>query len=413
MARERVRDDGGQGERRHRLVLAYLGAGVVLTGVQAILPALPALQEGLDLSNAEVALVLSAYLLPSVLAAIPSGLLVDRIGRRAVYVGALTLFGLAGIPALLVHSFAILIGARILQGIAFAAILPLSVTMIADVAHGRVGVRLQGHRYVVMTVCDAALPVLGGALVAVAWYWPFSLQLLTLPLAALGWWWLRSDERTTRVSLLAYGNSLRDALRMRGIWSLQLLGFGRFFVKFSVFTYFPTLATSTRGMSALSVGLTLSGTALSGTMGSALCHRLVSRISVTRLLIASGVAAGVAVAVLGMVPVAAVAAAALLLFGFADGLLGVLYSAIAASVGPRNTRGGFLAMTATTRNLGKFLAPVALSGLVVILPLQQVFLIVGAVAATAALLLRAMRPLVEAVGLDLREAAGGWAEGTG
>lgn len=394
---------------RRRLLLSYLGAGVSLTGIQAVLPALPSMQRALELSDTEVALVISAYLLPSVVMAVPIGLLTDRVGRREIYVVALAIFGLVGLPLLLVHSFAFLIGMRILQGTAFAAILPLSITMIADVATGRAGVRAQGHRSIAMTVFDAALPAVGGGMAAWAWYGPFGLQLLALPLAAIGWWWLPPRE-VHRVRVRNYATDFRHVLRLEGVWSLQFVGFARFFFKFTVLAYFPILAASTHDMAPVAIGLTLAAASLTGTTSAALAGHLVSHVHVVTLLIASMLASGLALITVGAVPLAVGAIAALLIFGFADGLLSVLQNFLAGSVGPSRVRSGFVALTATTRNLGKFLAPLALGGLVLVVSVEQAFVIAGILSVLAVIPLRAIRPLARAAATDIGVSNAPWDE---
>lgn len=401
-----------RGELGRRLLLSYLGAAVTLTGIQAVLPALPSMQRALGLSDTEVSLVISAYLVPSVLLAITIGLLTDRLGRREVYVGALTVFGLVGLPLLLVHSFAFLIGMRILQRAAFAAMLPLSITMVADVTTGRAGVRAQGHRSVAMTVFDAALPAAGGGLATWVWYGPFGLQLLALPLAAIGWWWLPPRE-VHRVGVRNYAQDFRRVLRLDGVWSLRFVGFSRFFFKFTVLTYFPILAASTRDMSPVAVGIALGAVSLTATTGAALAGNLVSRVHVATLLMVSMLLSGVALLTVGAVPLAVGGIAALLACGFADGLLSVLQNFLAGSVGPNRVRNGFVALTATTRNLGKFLAPLCLGGLVLVVSIEQAFLITGALAVLAVIPLRAIRPLARTAAVDIEAQNTVWDERTG
>ena len=59
--------------------MAILASGAALTGIQLILPALPVMQRDLGLSDSQIGLVTSAYLLPSVLFAFPAGLLAGFI----------------------------------------------------------------------------------------------------------------------------------------------------------------------------------------------------------------------------------------------------------------------------------------------------------------------------------------------
>lgn len=144
--------------------LIYLSAVVATTGVQLVAPALPTLQRTLALSDSELSLVTSAYLFPSIPAAFLSGLLADRVGRRIVYASSLFLFGVAGtlVPILGGSSFPLLLALRVVQGIGFAGILPLTITIIGDMFRGTAQVRVQSHRAVVMQIGATGLPLVGG-----------------------------------------------------------------------------------------------------------------------------------------------------------------------------------------------------------------------------------------------------------
>ena len=66
----------------------------MLTGTQSVVPALPAMQGELSLTEAQIGLFMGAYFLPSIFLALPAGMLADRFGRRAVFTGGLVVFGL-------------------------------------------------------------------------------------------------------------------------------------------------------------------------------------------------------------------------------------------------------------------------------------------------------------------------------
>ena len=95
------------------------------------------MQEALSLSEAQIGLFTGAYFLPSILLALPAGMLADRMGRRTVFSGGLLLFGACGLIMTIWHdSFAFLLTMRAIQGAAFAAVLPLTITLIADAHAG-------------------------------------------------------------------------------------------------------------------------------------------------------------------------------------------------------------------------------------------------------------------------------------
>jgi len=129
-----------------QLLLVYLIAASALTGIQAILPALPAIQAEFGLTHSKVALVTSAYLFPSVVLAIPFGMLADRFGRRVILSVSLGCFGTAGLAiAYSAGSYETLIAWRIAQRVAFSAILPLTISLSGDLLSGALQVAPPGH----------------------------------------------------------------------------------------------------------------------------------------------------------------------------------------------------------------------------------------------------------------------------
>lgn len=121
-------------ERVHpRVILAVLSIGGLAYSClsSAVVPALPTLQHDLHTSETGVAWLLTGYLVSSSIGTAILGRLGDMYGKQHVLVW--TLAGLAGgtLLAALSHSLALLIVARVVQGVA-GGIFPLSFGIIRD-----------------------------------------------------------------------------------------------------------------------------------------------------------------------------------------------------------------------------------------------------------------------------------------
>ncbi len=362
--------------------LTILASGVILTGIQPILPALPEMQRELGLSDSEISLVTSMYFLPSVLLAFPTGLLADRFGRRSVFVVSLVVFGLCGLALSFTRSFAAICAVRALQGSAFAAVHPLSITMIGDARSGAEQVTAQGLRYTALTVCEAILPVIGGLVVALSWYAPFTLQIAALPVALVGWF-LVPGQSSSQDPLSSYWKQLLEILKDKGALTIQLSGFLRFLFKFAFMTYVPILLATKRDFSLTFVGVALGGSALFGAASATLAGRLVRRFAPSRLLGVSLILIGVPLILLSVVVSPPMVLLVCFLFGAGDGAYGVLQNAMMTQVAPAGVRAGFIAATASVRNFGKFLAPSILGLSVLVLPLDTSFVLIGVLALSA------------------------------
>jgi MFS family permease len=357
-----------------QLLLIDLASVIIMMGVQFILPVLPVMQQSLGLNDSEIALVTSAYLLPSIVFALVSGLLADRFGRKQVYSVAMVVFGIAGSAVALTSSLELILILRFIQGSAFAAVHPLSITLIGDMLTGARQVAVQGQRVVVLSLGDAILPVLGGILVVFGWHFPFALQAAAIPVG-IAVWFILPQGTITRNSTALHLKELGKTMRLPAAMSLQIAGFLRMFFKFAYMTYLPILLVSNRGLTPAFAGLTLGAAAILGTLVAAVSGQLVRRIAPSRIvalsliLIALGFAL---VVVAGASPVLILLAS--LAYGAADGAYGVLQNAAITQVISPEMRATFVAATGSIRNFGKFLAPSLLGALTLMLPLEASFL---------------------------------------
>lgn len=378
---------------------AYVGSAVALTGVQMISPAMPVMRDALGLTETQLGLVMSVYLLPGALAALPAGLLADRIGRRLVLGGAYIGFGICGavLPAV-GGDFNLFLAVRFVQGLMFAGLLPLTMTIIGDSFNGAELVAAQGRRSVAMSSGDGLLPVLGGLLVAGGWFVPWLGQLIAIPfgIAVLVGLVdppsLRATERTRL--------GLRDWVGLfagRSVVALQYMGVLRLFMKFAALTFLPVFLVDVRDATPALAGFVLGVAALSGTIVALLSGRL-ARVARPTTWIAVGVGLQ-AVGVISMVaaPWTAVIFVGAVLFGAGDGT-GTFTNALVTSVTDAEHRASFSAATVALRNLAKFAAPVVFGIAVTAAPISRAFMAMGAIAACSVFAALLLRPIEHRLG---------------
>jgi EmrB/QacA subfamily drug resistance transporter len=167
--------------------------------------ALPVLRTELAASLTDLQWVVNAYTLSFAALMIAAATLGDRWGRRRTFLGGITLFTLASIGAALADSPATLIAARAVQGVGAAAIMPLSLTLLASavpVARRAMAIGLWGG---ISGLGVALGPVVGGAVVdGISWqamFWinePVALVAVPLVLRALP----ESRGRAQRLDLI-------------------------------------------------------------------------------------------------------------------------------------------------------------------------------------------------------------------
>jgi EmrB/QacA subfamily drug resistance transporter len=164
---------------RWRALSVTLVAGFMsLLDVSIVSVALPSLQQSLHADPAAVQWVVSGYALAFGLALVPAGRLGDALGRRRMFLGALAGFvlfsGLAGAAP----TIALLVAARIAQGLAAGALAPQNSGLIQQLFSGAERGRAFGMFGATVGISTAVGPVVGGIILALAagpdgWRWIF------------------------------------------------------------------------------------------------------------------------------------------------------------------------------------------------------------------------------------------------
>ncbi len=167
---------------RGRWVLfsTILASSMAFIDTSALNVALPALQEDLHASGVQLLWIVNAYLLMLAALILVGGSLGDRLGRKKVFMIGISLFVLASLACGFAPTTEFLIGARVVQGIGGAMMIPGSLAIITtyfapDQRGGAIGMWSAAT-----TIVTVAGPVLGG-LLADAGLWR-GVFLINLPL---------------------------------------------------------------------------------------------------------------------------------------------------------------------------------------------------------------------------------------
>ncbi|MCC6224623.1 MAG: MFS transporter [Thermoleophilia bacterium] len=375
------------GRVRAQLTLATAAAVGTLYGVQGLAAALPVVQRELELSDADLGLVTAAYMVPAVLFAVPLGYLADAVGRRRVFVSMAVLWSLAGLAQAWAPGLAVLLALRFLQGIAFGALMPLSVTLIGDAVRGASQLRALGQRQVWMAIGELGMPLIGAALALLAWQASLGAQ-GALALLAVGGL-LVLDDRPTAAGGRRYARELGAAVHQPGMPAVLAAGFLRFWCKFAILAYLPLMLVQ-GGAMVMQAALVLTVGSGVAALVSTQVLRLLRRAPASRLLDVAVVLVGAALVGFALAPGWEIALAVGVVYGLGDGVLMILQNALVVEGAPAGVRAGLIAVNGTARNAGKLLAPLAMAAIVALASPAFAFAAVGV---SAWLALPALRPI--------------------
>ena len=176
--------------RPHWWALLVLMTGTVMIVLDffAVNVALPTMQSGLHAGGSAIEWVLAGYGLTFAVLLVTAGRLGDRFGRRRVFSAGLALFALASALCGLAPTATVLVGARLLQGVAAALISPSVLSLLGVIYTGADRARAISVYGMVMGAAAASGQLVGGALVQadVAGMGWRSIFLVNLPVAAAG-----------------------------------------------------------------------------------------------------------------------------------------------------------------------------------------------------------------------------------
>jgi len=159
------------------LLFISLAVSLIIVDATIVNVAIPSIVDDLDITSTQVQWVQESYTLVFAALLLAFGTLADRYGRRRLLLTGVTIFAASSILAALSQSGDLLIGARVLQGVGGAMILPATLSIINSTFRGR-------ERAIAFAVWGSTIggmaavgPVLGGWLTTYfSWRWAFGIN---------------------------------------------------------------------------------------------------------------------------------------------------------------------------------------------------------------------------------------------
>jgi DHA2 family methylenomycin A resistance protein-like MFS transporter len=184
--------------RRWTLVATSLGFSVVQLDVSIVNVAIKSIGAGLGGGVSGLQWVVNAYTIAFAACILTAGSIADRIGARRLFVGGFVLFMVASAVCGVAPDLGVLIGARAVQGLAAALLVPSSLALLS---HAYTDARARTHAVgIYLAGASSALsggPLIGGALIAlIGWR---AIFFINIPVALCGiFLTLRFANETTR-----------------------------------------------------------------------------------------------------------------------------------------------------------------------------------------------------------------------
>lgn len=208
-----------------------------------------------------------------------TGYLSDRFGRKPVLIGALVLYALAGSSGWLLDNIAGLLIGRAFLGLAVAAILSVTTTLIGDYFPPAERARFLGLQAAATAGGALIYLNLGGLLAEWHWRGPFLVYLCSLLLVPFA---LRALPEPQRDASINAPDALPGTIRMPVI-CVYLIAAGGMALLYVVPTQLPFLLAEKVGASSGAVGFAISTTTVTATLMSLTYGRIARGLTPTRI----------------------------------------------------------------------------------------------------------------------------------
>ena len=292
---------------------------VSLLAVPAVGPALSAVQIEFGIQNRDIGwMLMSSYTLPALLLVPVTGYLADRFGKKLILFPSLVIFGLCGGLVSLASNIETLICLRFIQGIGGSALVTLSTALIPDLFSGSDRIKIMGYVGATQGIGSGLLPLVGGLLASIKWFFPFMTALIALPVGIYMLSTLQSLGSDLNPKNKHYLYHAWTHLADRRVIELCFFTFGFIFVGFGCFvSYIPSFMNYSFGSGPALIGVIISARAITGALTSVFLVQAMQLFSSRALIVSSFIILATGMASLPVV----------------TGPLGILFSALCYGAG--------------------------------------------------------------------------------
>lgn len=335
---------------------------LAIMGVASLTPAFPAIIRQFKITPREIGWLITVFTLPGIFLAPVLGVLADRLGRKAILLPSIFLFGLGGFLCTLTNDYQHLLYLRFLQGTGAAALGMINVTLVGDLYSGIQRATVMGFNASILSIGTAAYPVIGGALAVLGWYYPFYLPLLALPVGMFVIFGLKNPEPVNPQKFAEYIKKTWTTINTRNVWALFVMSILVFIILYgSYLTFFPILLSEQFEASTFQIGLIMSIMSVVTATVSSQLGRLNRLFTERQLLIYSAVFYIISMLIVSYAHTWGMIFMAIVIFGLGHGLFIPNIHNMLVGYATLHERAGFMSVNSTVLRTGQTMGPVVIT----------------------------------------------------
>ena len=369
------------------LRIVFLVTLMAVLGVASITPAFPKIARELNISVQSIGLLITVFTLPGIFLTPLMGVLADRFGRKRIIVPSLILFGIAGGSCVFIRDFTLLLVFRFIQGVGAASLGSLNVTLIGDLFSGKERSAAMGYNASVLSVATAFYPAIGGSLATLAWYYPFALPFLSLPIGMIVLFSLKNPEPLHKKGFKEYLSSAFESMKKRKVITYYLASMFSFIILYGPYlTYFPLLMGSTFSAPPYIIGIIMSCMSIVTAVTASQLGKLVKLLPENTLLKISFALYALALLIIPFVSTLWQLLIPTVIFGIAHGINIPTVQTLLAGFAPPEQRAAFMSINGMVLRIGQTVGPIMMGAVFLIWGISGTF-IAGSIIAVFMVLL--------------------------
>jgi len=254
---EEEEHEGGQASGKHKepeekeskgLVWEFVAIAtipmVLVLGNSMLIPILPDMVRELGISDFQSSLMVTLFSVTAGLFIPVAGFLSDRLGRKAIIIPSLIVYGAAGILAgfgAIWKSYNIIIIARAIQGLGAAGTAPIAMALVGDSYKGGTESKALGLVEASNGTGKVLSPILGSLFALIVWYAVFFAFPVFCLLSLIAVVWILKEPKKDKKppTIKHYLHTVLEALKKKGKWLIPSFFAGSLalFILFGVLFY--------------------------------------------------------------------------------------------------------------------------------------------------------------------------------
>jgi MFS family permease len=290
----------------------------------------------------------------------------------------------AGSAIAFVDSFAAILALRVLQGVGGAGIVPIAITVLGDVYSGPTGSAAQGFRLSANGLSGIMLPVVAGFVAGIAWYYPFLLYAVAIPVAVLAYVYVPETLDTDAPvsfteEIRGYAVAIRSEASDPDMFVILMGGFFQGFAYYAILTFVPLFAVERLGATVFVAGSVLAARGVARIFLSPFSGSLLKRFSRKTALVLTLVVSALGTGLIAVAPTVVGLAVIVGLFGVGDALFTPVHRFAVTDLATPERRAGIVSGMGLLRQLGATLSPAAFGLLLVVIGYSGIFVVAAGV----------------------------------